>query len=382
MLSDIILVWAGLPSVTLTKSFNDPVLGVRDGRVYLSFGQVTQSGSSASTGPGYLQLSVYFGELLKNGTLANAVTIAEVERGAGIGKSLLLTSNNAWKLAYSYYSLYTVSQEAHSPLYVIGSGDGATWSTPMEVYNEPTQDIRPTLLELEDGSFFLLFRSNNTWMYTKTNGGTWSTPAPTHFGSENGIQGEFLYESAFIDTLGHVNVLWDEGSVYGNDLGLRYSTLVDGVWSESMILTSNSVPLNGQRPCIFYSTIRGGYYLSVTTLIQTGSPEWRPVTQLYFSRDWVNWERLSYFDTWGYSIVELEDGSLARVVMDPEGHYLYYSWSVNGESWSSEVSVARIVDEGLISGESKYQRSNFSFAISIIFSLATLLILTRVAIIR
>jgi len=382
MLSDIILVWAGIPSVTLTKSFNDPVLGVRDGRVYLSVGQASQSGSSAFTGPGYLQLSVYFGELLKNGTLVNAVTITEAERGAGVGQSLLLTRNNTWKLAYSYYSLYTVSQEAHSPLYIIESGDGGTWSTPVEAYNEPTQDIHPTLIELEDGSLFLLFRSSSIWMYTTNNGGTWSEPAPTPFGSDNGIQGEFLYESAFIDALGRVNVIWGEGSVYGNDLGLRYSTLIDGAWSEPMILTSNSVPLNGQQPYIVYSSIRGGYYLIVTTLKQTGSPGWSPVTQLYFTRDWVNWERLSYFDTYGYSLVELEDGSLARVVMDNGGHNLYYSWSIDGSSWSSDVPVARVLDEGLISGESKYQRSNFSYAISIISSLATLLILARVTIIR
>jgi hypothetical protein len=380
-LSDVILVWAGLPNIALTKSFNDPVLGVRDGRVYLTVGQATQSGSSAFTGPGYLQLSVYFSELLKNGTLVNTVTIAEVERGAGIGQSLLLTRNNTWKLAYSYYSLYTVSQEAHSPLYVIGSGDGATWSTPVEAYNEPTQDIHQTLLELEDGSLFLLFRSSNTWMYTTTNGGKWSEPATTPFGSDNGIQGEFLYESAFIDALGRVNVIWDEGSVYGNDLGLRYSTLIDGVWSKPMILTSNSIPLNGQQPHIFYSSVRRGYYLIVTTLKQTGSPDWSPVTQLFFSRDWVNWEKLSYFDTHGYSIVELEDGSLARVVMDNGGHNLHYSWSIDGSSWSSELPVARTLDVGLISGESKYQRSNYSYAISIISSLAALLILTRVRII-
>ena len=383
MLSDAVLAWAGLPSVTLAKSFNDPVLGVRDGRVYLSFGQVTQSGSSAFTGPGYMQLSVYFGELLRNGTLVNVVTIAQVERGAGIGQSLLLTRNDTWKLAYSYYLLYTVSQMAQSHLYIIGSPDGAAWSTPMMAYDKPTRAIDyPTLLELEDRSLFLLIRANSTWMYTTNNGGTWSEPAQTPFGLDNGVQGEFLYESSFIDTLGHVNVLWDEGSVYGNDLGLRYSTLVDGTWLEPKILTSNSVQLNGQQPYIFYSSIRGGYYLSVTTLIQTGSPEWRPVTQLYFSRDWVNWERLSYFDTWGYSLIELDDGSLARVVVDREGHNLYYSWSIDGVSWSREVPVNMIVDEELVSSESAYQRSNFSYAISVIVSLATLLILTRVSITR
>jgi hypothetical protein len=206
-------------------------------------------------------------------------------------------------------------------------------------------------------------------------------PATTPFGSDNGIQGEFLYESAFIDALGRVNVIWDEGSVYGNDLGLRYSTLIDGVWSKPMILTSNSIPLNGQQPHIFYSSVRRGYYLIVTTLKQTGSPDWSPVTQLFFSRDWVNWEKLSYFDTHGYSIVELEDGSLARVVMDNGGRNLHYSWSIDGSSWSSELPVARALDVGLISGESKYQRSNYSYAISIISSLAALLILTRVTII-
>ena len=219
-------------------------------------------------------------------------------------------------------------------------------------------------------------------MYTTANDGIWNEPAPTPFGLDKGVEGQFLYESAFIDTLGQVNVIWDEGSIYGNDLGLRYSMLVDGAWSEPMNLTSNLVPLNGQEPHIFCSTVRGGYYLSVTTLIQTGSPEWRPVTQLYFSRDWVNWERLSYFDNWGYSLVESEDRSLARVVMDREGHNLYYSWSVDGVIWSNEVQVNMIVDEGLVSGESAYQRSNFSYAISILFSLTALLILTRVSIIR
>jgi hypothetical protein len=384
MLSNAVLVWAGQPNITLTKSFNSPILGVKDGRICLSTGQVTQSGSSASTGPGYLQLSGYFGELRNNGSITKLATITEEQWGAGIDQSLLLTRNKTWKLAYSIFSMYDLSHQSYSPLYVIESSDGATWSNPIIAYeNKEAKSIHyPTLMELDDGSFFLLFRTNNTWKYILSKDGSWSKPSPTPFGLENGVQGEFLYESAFIDTQSKVNVIWDEGSFEGNDLGLRYSTLVNGVWSEPRILTSNSVSLNGQQPRIFFSTIQGGYYLSFTSLQQTGSPDWHPVTMLYFSRDWVDWELLSYFDTWGYSLVERGDGSLARVIEDRGAHNLYLSWSVDGRSWSSAVPVAMIVDEGLASSESAYQRSNFSYVFSFIVSLATLLIFTRVSIIR
>jgi hypothetical protein len=378
--SGVFLAWASIPSVSLTKSFNTPILAARDGRLYISFGQVTQGRSSVFTGPDYLQLSVYFGEL-KNGTLVNVTTIDKVKWGSGIGQSLLLTRNKTWKIAYSYFLMYTNSQYEYSPLYIIESDNGATWSTPITAYDKPIEDTNPTLIELEISELFLLFRTNHTWMYAVTNGGTWSEPAPTPFGNENDQQGEFLYESAFIDMQDHVNVIWDEGSYEGGDLGLRYSTLVNGVWSKTKTLTSNTVSLNGQQPRIFYSTIRGGYYLIVTSLQQTGSPEWRPVTQLYFSRDLVSWEVLSYFDTWGYSLEELGDGTLARVIEDRGGHNLYYSWSVDGRSWSSDVPIAMNVDEELASSESAYQRSNFSYAISIVVSLAALFILTRVSII-
>jgi hypothetical protein len=380
-LSDVILAWAGIPSVNLVKSFNDPVLGTRNGHTYLSFGQETETGSSAYTGPGYLQLGVYFAELLKNGTLANVVTIANVERGAGISQSLLLTKGNTWKLAHSFYLLHSISQSGYSPLYLVDSQDGSAWSHPVVAYGEPTQAITPTLLELDDGSLFLLFRSNRTWMYTIGRESIWSEPSPTPYGPGNGIDGEFQYESAFIDALGRVNVIWDEGSVYGNDQGLRYSTFINGFWSEPVIMSSNSVQLYGQQPRIFFSRIRGGYYLAVTTLLQTGSPEWHPVTTLYFSRDWMSWEELSYFDTWGYSLVELEDGGLARVIRDRGGHNLHYSQSLDGRNWSSGVPITVIVDEELTSDESAYQRSSFSYAISIVASLATLMALTKVVII-
>jgi hypothetical protein len=52
------------------------------------------------------------------------------------------------------------------------------------------------------------------------------------YSTNSGVLGEFLSEFAFIGRDGGVWVVWDEGDAYSTDLGIKYSRLVNGSWSE------------------------------------------------------------------------------------------------------------------------------------------------------
>jgi hypothetical protein len=366
--SDLLLAWMELPSITLETTINSPTLAPREGRVYISFGQVTQGHSSVYTGPEYLNTGFYFGELLSNGSITNVSKIADIENGGGIGQSLLLTSNNTWMIAFCNSTINGLNQ-MYSPLYLIESLDGVTWGNPTIVYDKPTENIRPTLLELDDESLFLLFRADASWMWTMRKGGQWSEALPTPFGVENRAQ--FIYESAFIDSEGRVNVVWDEGSHDLQDLGLRYSTLLDSGWTETSKLTSNNININGEEPRIFYSSKRGGYFLSVGF----------PVATLYFSRDMLSWENLGYFD-YAPSLIELGDGSLVSLVGWRGSEDVFFMTSVNGTSWSTKEVVRMIQDPSQLASGQAFQRYRFSYAAGITAFVVALLILTKLSIVK
>lgn len=374
IISEALLVNAAPQSGALSIAYIHPEIVVKDGRQYLLVGQTT-SGQGSYTGPGYQHLSILFTELLDNGTLRNTVKLADIENGGNLASTSLLTDNGAIDISYRYTTI-GFQTSTNSALYFANSTDGIIWSDPVEAYPGSSPMNKPTLLETPEGTLFLLFGVNK-WSYITSEGAGWSEPVKAPYESPNTFESLFTYESAFLDRDGHINVIWDAGDVYGNDLGIRYSTLIDGVWSEPKLLTSNSVTMMGQDPRVIYSTQRGGYYLFVTYLKQTGSPNWRPQTQLYFSSDLQAWESLSYFQADEYSIAETPDGGLVRIHRLASSS-LMLTKSQNGVDWSDQVNVERYVDAVAVSGGSAAQNSATSYVVSVIAMVTSAVVLVIV----
>lgn len=98
----------------------------------------------------------------------------------------------------------------------------------------------------------------------------------------------------------------------------------------------------------------------------------------------MSWERLSYFSTWEYSIIELPDGALARVSLDYHmGEQrvtgdLYLARSQDGISWSSPVKINPIENKVVLSEGATEQRSMASYVVTLLASLAALVLVIRI----
>ena len=385
--TEALLVAVGFPSkVNLETQYNNPVIHVKDGRTYLVVRQDSTSRIEYSLGkPPVRNLSLYFSELLPDGALRDTVTIAELnDLGGGI-HDFLYSKMGKWVLVYSLWGIDSESQSLKS----VTSSDGKTWGTPTEVYVGEIDGPQPILLERGDDTLFLDFAVFNrtanlnswSWQYSIKGDKAWSTAMRAPYSTNSGVPGEFLSESAFIDGDGGVGVVWDEGDKYSRDLGIKYSKLVNGSWSEPKPLKSDSVQLFGQEPRILYSSNHEGYFLFVKDAVQTGQLGWHPVVQVFFSSDWTQWEPRGYFKAWDYSITELTNGELGLVYSwraeDDAPYNLYYARSVDGSSWSSPQLIEFTRSAEILSMASRSQRTSASYVITLLVSIAILVSLTR-----
>jgi hypothetical protein len=369
---------AGFPSeVSLEIRYDNPVIRVKDGRIYLAVAQKSRSTEGAWLGPPSVNyLTIYFSELLENGTLRNRKNIEEVEGGANVILDLLPMRSGGWVLAYGSNRFTSFRSMGWSPLYLVTSSDGETWRTPTEIYNKPLTITDPSLVEAE-GKLFVEFKpQNEPWLYTFRQGETWAQPMPAPFSSAV-YEGEFNMETAFVDKDGGVGVVWDESDKIGVDLGIKYSKLVNGSWSEPKPLSSDSIQLLGQEPRIMYSGFHGGYFLFVKYVLQRGDPGWSPVVQVFFSSDWMHWESRGSFKASDYSITEFTDGDLGLVYQEVGNNNLYYVRSVDGSNWSSPQLIEVIRSGEILLVASKSQRISASYVITLLVSIAILVALTR-----
>ncbi len=378
-----LLIASGFPSNTnLSLQYNNPVIHEKDGHLYLSVQQdsSTSGGASAPYTPSASQESIIFSELLENGTLRNTTSIAKLNGLGGGMVDFLYSKTGKWMLVY-YLSGLNLE---NTSLKYVTSSDGKTWSPPTTICMGVFEGT-PTLLERGDGSLFLEFASVNgtsnhqvEWLYSINNGGVWSATKRAPFTPT--MEGEFQYESAFIDRNGNAGVVWDMGDPEGvQDLGLRYSMLIDGKWMEPQPITTDSIPLRGQNPRIFYSVERGGYYLTVTYLQQGGN---YPATQLFYSSNWVRWDLQSYIrSTLDSSVTEFSNGELGMVydirAEDGSQINLNYIRSVDGSTWSPPKLIEPLKDAELLSLASQSQRDSASFVVSVVILIAVLFALIR-----
>jgi hypothetical protein len=377
-----LLIASGFPSnANLSFQYNNPVIREKDGHLYLAVEQDSStSGGSVGYPPSASQESIIFSELLENGTLRNTISIAKVNGLGGGMVDFIYSKTGKWMLVYY---LSGINSE-NTPLNYVTSSDGKTWSPSTTVYTGIV-DGAPTLLERGDGSLFLEFAVVNgtsnphiEWLYSINNGGTWSASKRTPFTPS--MDSEFLHESAFIDRNGDAGVVWDMGDPEGiHDLGLRYSMLIDGKWSDPQPITSDSITLMGQNPRIIYSANRGGYYLTLTNLQQGGN---NPATQLFYSSNWVSWSLQSYVQSaLDGSVTEFSNGELGMVYdirsVDGSQINLNYIRSVDGSTWGPPHLIEPLKNAEFLSLASQSQRDSASFVVSVVILIAVLFALIR-----
>jgi hypothetical protein len=382
--TEVILAAIGFPmNPSVETEYQNSVIHVKNDQAYLAVTQHSKSTDSYIGKPSVNILTLYFSELHPNGTLKNTISVAEVSGSGGILQDFIYSKTGKWVLIYIINSL----DFTNSSLNIVTSSDGENWGPPTVIYQGWISGPAPTLLEGGDGTLFVEFASHNEtvpgifWLYGINEGGTWKTMkapfTPTAYD-------EFQRESAFIDENGNVGVVWDMGDQEGtHDLGLRYSMLGDGSWSEPQAITSNSIPLNGQNPRIFYSAKRGGHYLTVTNMQNGGV---NPMTQLFFSSNWTNWELQGHFQSLSnYSVVEFSNGELGMVYFQRDSDEtinLYQARSLDGSSWSSPQLIETVKSSEIQVMASQNQRDSAAFVTTFIVSITVLVLLVRLPRVR
>jgi hypothetical protein len=376
--SEALLANYNFTNTNIKTTYTYPVIQAIDGNIYLTFIQ-----QSSSTGfynplvePPVKEINLYFAELIGNGTLRETLTVAKVDSVGGGIHDLLVSQNGTRYLTYSLISI----DSDDSTLNLVMSSDGKNWGAPIEVYHGYILSYQPSLLVAGDKLFleFEIFNQTShtwSWLYSIRDDRVWSTPraAPFSYGGESA---QFRHESAYLDRDGNIGVVWDSFDQYEeHDLGIMYSLLVNGSWSEPQQLTSGPIPLRGQNPRILYSAKRGGYYLTTTDLRDGGS---HVATSLYFSSDWVSWRQLSYLpDVYDYSLAELRpegdlpDLSLGIVYVDytegnPAGSRLYLIQSGDGVSWSDPQLIEAVENDSVLSEAVEVQRTSASLVIGLV----------------
>jgi hypothetical protein len=242
-------------------------------------------------------------------------------------------------------------QDIHYEVY-----NWTAWSTEQVAVSSPgqkVQNVEPSVAQLTNGTLFLSFASNRTGNfdvflkhYNPSTG--WSAESQMTTSPSNDVVSSLVAASD-----GTLWLFWDRQSSITTNL--YYKTYRNGIWSAETALTSDSSPVQDQRPSAFqtkdgriwvaWSQVQDSKFVNIHIMYKTfNGLTWSSPVQVTFASDmdthpvgmqdsngtiWLSWARDVSYTCPGGGCAQLD--------------ILYITSTNNGATWSSEVNLTNDV---------------------------------------
>jgi len=387
-----IIGWPGAPNVQV--SYKDPLLAVSDGQLYIALRVQTELRGDLSLVPGRVDSSVYTAKVSLDGSLEDETKVLGFV-GSNVGSlDFLATRDGRWFMTYQHYK-FGFGSEDWSDLYVIQSTDGKEWSEPVVVAEVKRGEggFSQKMLEMKNGEVFLLL-GDQYRIYDPEMG--WSPPKDVP------MQADEL--RPFIDKEGRVAIVGVDRDPSTREAleeqGLPLTVYTEeGDWTQPKYLTHLGVPLRGKNPYMFYSGVKGCYYLLME------DPAHHMISDAWWfssTTDLESWSRpvpiledeAADGITYGIidvSLTERSDGTVvlayrgvtSDVTEYPESYRrisegLYLLTSGDGVTWTPPSEIEKIEDRDALNVNSTMQRVPASVLSSLALTLSVLFVFTRI----